>query len=175
MFTELTIDATDVENARRGPEQLGALLRHIEVYEGKVVVQTGDTAGGAFWSNLFGELPSTQDRARIEEVSDPAEHIKVLQSIMRVIEAALSAFPSEQMSGKVAHSEELSPQEAANILKMSRPTVMRLIKGGILRSRLVGSHHRVGRSDVLKYQNEHGLRRRVALDELAQMTEEYDF
>lgn len=70
--------------------------------------------------------------------------------------------------------DEVSPQEAATLLKMSRPTVMRLLRSGQLPSRLVGSHYRLPRADVLRYKAQNGANRRQSLDDMAAFSQDFD-
>jgi excisionase family DNA binding protein len=71
--------------------------------------------------------------------------------------------------------DELTPQEAAAELRMSRPTVMRLIDKGLLPARMVGTHHRLSRAAVLAYRDRNAAARRSGLRNLSALTEEYDF
>lgn len=48
--------------------------------------------------------------------------------------------------------EELSPGSVAKVLRMSRPTVYKLVESGDLPARMVGSHHRIRMRDVVAYQ-----------------------
>jgi excisionase family DNA binding protein len=70
---------------------------------------------------------------------------------------------------------EISPQEAAEILRMSRPSVMRLIEKGHLSARMVNTHHRLLRGEVVTYRDNQAGIRRHALSELAALADDYDF
>ena len=74
-----------------------------------------------------------------------------------------------------AEDEEISPQDAAAILKMSRPSVMRLIEKRLLPAHKVHSHNRLSRADVIAYRDKQAEVRRHAMAELAAIAEEYDF
>jgi excisionase family DNA binding protein len=71
--------------------------------------------------------------------------------------------------------DELTPQEAAAELRMSRPTVMRLIGKGELPARMVGTHYRLSRAAVTEYRDRNTAVRRTGLRNLAALTEDYDF
>jgi predicted DNA-binding transcriptional regulator AlpA len=71
-------------------------------------------------------------------------------------------------------AEEISPQEAAAILQMSRPSVMRLIAKGQLHPRKVLSHNKLSRAEVVNYQIEQSREQRQALSNLVTLTEDYD-
>jgi excisionase family DNA binding protein len=72
-------------------------------------------------------------------------------------------------------ADEISPQEVAAILQMSRPSVMRLIAKGQLHPRKVLSHNKLSRAEVEAYQIEQSRRQREALSNLVTLTEDYDF
>jgi excisionase family DNA binding protein len=67
---------------------------------------------------------------------------------------------------------EVSTQQAATVLNMSRPTVVKLIDEGLLPSRKVGSHRRIPLADLLSYRDDMVARRRAVLDQMSQDAEE---
>lgn len=86
-----------------------------------------------------------------------------------------------EMLDAVAHGEdarvvrtprELTTQQAASVLNMSRPTVVRLIDEGELPARKVGSHRRVLLTDLLAYRDQIVAERRAVLDQMTRDAEE---
>ncbi len=67
--------------------------------------------------------------------------------------------------------EEVSAQEAADILKVSRPYLLNLVKKGILPCRMVGAHHRIPTAAVIAYKRDQAPRRR-SLDALSAETQD---
>jgi hypothetical protein len=105
-----------------------------------------------------------------------------LKSILKVIDA-VSLRPTHR--GVANHrtkvveptvaADEISPQEAADILPMSMPSVMRLIEKGLLHPRKVLSRNKLLRAEVETYRVEQSRQQRQALNNLVALTEEYDF
>lgn len=68
--------------------------------------------------------------------------------------------------------EDLTTEQAAAVLGVSRPTVVRLVESGKLRARMVGTHRRLSLSDVLAHREASAKRRSESLDEMAREAEE---
>ena len=71
--------------------------------------------------------------------------------------------------------EEISPEEAAGLLGMSRPSVMRLIARGCLHPRKVLSRNRLSRAEVLAFARRNRVGQRRALANLSAFSDEHGF
>jgi excisionase family DNA binding protein len=67
---------------------------------------------------------------------------------------------------------ELTTQQAADFLNVSRPFVVQLLESGTLAHRKVGSHRRVQFKDLLGYREQSTVTRKSALDQLTQEAQE---
>ncbi len=107
----------------------------------------------------------------VGEVGDTAT-ITIPSSAFRL----LMRIPSELARGDgvsmMAHHAELTTQQAADILNVSRSYLVKLLERGEMPFRWTGTHRRVRLDDVLDYKRTLDERRRETLDELAELTQE---
>ena len=69
---------------------------------------------------------------------------------------------------------ELTTVEAAELLNVSRPHLIKLVETGVLAFHMVGTHRRMRLVDVLAYRNRRDIESGRALDELTRHAEELD-
>jgi len=74
----------------------------------------------------------------------------------------------------IPRDAELTTQQAADALNVSRPYLIGLLESGRIPFRRVGRHRRITFDALMEYKRHDDLERRTAADELAQITEELD-
>lgn len=68
--------------------------------------------------------------------------------------------------------ELLTTGQAAELLGVSRPTVVKLVDRGVLPAARIGTHRRLRSADVLMHMERMQVHRRAALDEIAALSQD---
>ncbi len=98
-----------------------------------------------------------------------AEHTEVPlpAAVFEVLVAALKQFAKGKQVSVVADESEMTTQQAADLLQVSRPYLIGLLEAGKIPYRKVGTKRRLLASHVLAYKAKERDRRRKLLDELS--------
>jgi excisionase family DNA binding protein len=79
-----------------------------------------------------------------------------------------------QMVTLVPHSANLTTQEAADLLNVSRPFLIKLLDSGVIDHHMVGSHRRISASELHDYKQRRDTERRAALVEMQRFGQEFE-
>lgn len=97
--------------------------------------------------------------------------IPVSGEVTRALQALLALLGQGVEVWLVPRQREVTPQQAAGILGVSRQYLTRVMDAGYLPFRRVGSHRRIAVADLLAYQRER-VARREALKEITRLSDE---
>ncbi|GAA2073186.1 helix-turn-helix domain-containing protein [Actinomadura alba] len=120
------------------------------------------------------DLFSRTQRSQAKLVGPSGEHISIPPELFEVLRAVVTAMANGQAVTVAPHNQTLTTQEAADLLGVSRPTLVRLLEDGEIPFEQPGRHRRLLLRDLLDYQDRRRHRRREALDELVELSEDAD-
>lgn len=100
--------------------------------------------------------------------------VKLSASLVDLIADLFSIIARGETVTLVPLSRQLTTQEAADLLNVSRPHLIKLIDQGKLGCEMVGTHRRIALSDILKYKTERSQGRRAALKEMQEIAEDLE-
>lgn len=106
------------------------------------------------------------------DMSINGSRIQVPVSLLKMVKGALHNLAEGKEVTVVSLDEELSPQQASELLNVSRPYASKLYDKGLIPSRKVGTHRRALTRDVMAYKRKIDAQRHKALDELVAQAQE---
>lgn len=115
------------------------------------------------------------ESAQLKLVASNGEEIAIPESVYTVLGQVVQAMASGQAISIVRHNRELTTQEAANILNVSRPFLVKLLDNGEIPHIKVGSHRRILFQDLMIYKEQRKVKRRQGLKELTQFLQDEGF
>lgn len=77
--------------------------------------------------------------------------VVVPDGLVDVIRDLAGLIEGSRQVSLFADDPEVTPEEASDLLGISRPTVVQRIKRGELKARMVGAHHRILMSDLIAF------------------------
>ena len=109
---------------------------------------------------------------RVGEPDGTNEPVTIPTSAFPLLVGILAEMASGHAVRLIPHHAELTTQEAAELLNVSRPYVVRLLDEGRIPSHKVGTHRRVLFKDVMTYKAEHRRARGAVLDRMSAIDQE---
>lgn len=116
------------------------------------------------------ELDAAQAPAAL--VGPDGERVSLPASAFAALRAVVDGMARGETLTLIPQGTELTTQQAADLLHLSRPYLVRLLDAGEIPHHRVGTHRRVRVEDVLAYRERRDGRRRDALRELTRLSEE---
>ena len=114
----------------------------------------------------------SRESAQPKLVTSNGEEIQIPESVCNILRQAVQAMASDEAVSIVRYNRELTTQQAADILNVSRPFLVKLLDEGAIPYIKVGSDRRIRFKDLIIYQEQRDRKRRKLLDQLIEMTEE---
>jgi excisionase family DNA binding protein len=104
---------------------------------------------------------------RIEKGDQKGETITIPMTALRLLSGILTEMAKGNTVTLIPIHSELTTQQAADLLNVSRPYLIGLLKQGKIPFRMVGQHRRVRLDDLMTYKDRDDEARRRVADALA--------
>ncbi len=111
-------------------------------------------------------------RVRIEPENEPDESISIPVTAFRLLNSILTEMAKGNAVTLIPVHAELTTQQAAQILNVSRPFLIEQLEKGVIPYRKVGTHRRVMFKDLMEYKQTMDHNRLNALEELSAIDQE---
>lgn len=113
-------------------------------------------------------------RVHLRQRGQPEEILTLPSSALRLLALVLAEMAEGHAVTLIPVHAELSTQQAADVLNVSRPFLVRLLEEGKIPYRKVGTHRRILFQDLMKYKRQGDSERSQALEELAEQAQDLD-
>lgn len=123
---------------------------------------------------LSAYLQTAADTQNIDIVDKSGEvhPVKVPVSALRLLIDVLTELGEGNAVSLIPVHAELTTQQAADMLNMSRPSFIKLLESGDISFHRVGTRRKVRYQDVLEYKQHIDAQRKQALNELSELDQE---
>jgi excisionase family DNA binding protein len=108
-------------------------------------------------------------------VAADGQEIIIPDSVYKILLQAVHAMALGKAISIVPQEQKLTTQEAADLLKVSRPYLIKLLEQGEIPYITVGKHRRVRFDDLIKYKEERDTKRREGIKQFTQFLEAEGF
>lgn len=110
-------------------------------------------------------------KLRIEETN---ESVNLPASAVKLLVDLLSAMAGGNAVSLIPIQAELTTQQAADLINVSRPFLIKQLEKGTIPFRKVGTHRRILFEDLMRYKEEIDRKRLEDLDELTTQAQDLD-
>ena len=111
-------------------------------------------------------------RIQIFDAKNQAHQVELPTSALRLLVDILSELAEGNAVKVVPIHAELTTQEAADMLNVSRPHLVKLLEGGALPFHKTGKHRRIRFADLMGFKAEQDRASAQAMEELAKQAQE---
>jgi excisionase family DNA binding protein len=129
-------------------------------------------AGEAPALRAIERLLSAQRSAKLVLLDESGQALELPRSLERLLQRAVQFLARGDAVTLVPVQRELTTQQAADLLNVSRPYLVRLLDEGQIPFTKTGTHRRIRLDDLMAYRRRRDIARRKRLRRLTQMSDE---
>jgi excisionase family DNA binding protein len=123
-------------------------------------------------TKILAAKPGNSLRVRVELENEPEESVLIPVTAFRLLNSILTEMAKGNAVTLIPIHAELTTQQAADILKVSRPFLIEQLEKGNIPFRKVGTHRRVMFKDLMEFKRTMDHNRLEALEELSAIDQE---
>lgn len=101
-------------------------------------------------------------------------HVELSDSAFRALSVVVRGMAAGMTMTLMPSGKQLTTKQAAEMLGVSRPHLIKLLDEGVMPFERVGTHRRLRAEDVLAYRADRNRRRREQLDALSQLAQDQE-
>ncbi|PSR31227.1 MAG: excisionase [Sulfobacillus benefaciens] len=121
---------------------------------------------------VAGDLVARPNQNRLVLMDDAQrDAVELPAPLVRVLMEAAKQLAQGHSVAILHYEEELTTQQAADLLQVSRPFLIKLLETGHIQYHLVGSHRRIRMGDLMKYKQNRDRLRKNRINEMVRVSE----
>ncbi|MGM0381271.1 MAG: helix-turn-helix domain-containing protein [bacterium] len=144
-------------------------------YEKEPVAPSESEANQALETSRTLSKYAKSDQRLQFKVMDNGESPEILEipaSALKLLQGILTEMAKGNAISLIPHHAELTTQQAADLLNVSRPYLVELLEDGEIPFKKVGTHRRVRFEDLMEYKRDQEQSREEVLDELTKQAQD---
>ncbi|OGI30564.1 MAG: hypothetical protein A2287_10110 [Candidatus Melainabacteria bacterium RIFOXYA12_FULL_32_12] len=122
--------------------------------------------------NEINELNIAFQNGNIKIITSNGHKINIPCSLLPLLKKMIETLGNGDALTVIPVHKELTTQQAAEVLNVSRPFLIKLLETGEIPFIKVGKHRRISMQDLIEYKNKRDKVREENLDELARLSQE---
>ncbi len=121
---------------------------------------------------VAGDLVAHPNQNRLVLMDDAQRNaVELPAPLVRVLIEAAKQLAQGHSVAILHYEEELTTQQAADLLRVSRPFLIKLLETGHIQYHHVGSHRRIRMGDLMKYKQNRDRLRKNRITEIVRVSE----
>jgi excisionase family DNA binding protein len=120
------------------------------------------------------QVASLLERSSPEEtrlIGANGQQVSLPEPLLHVLHQMVSYLAHDRIVTVIPLSKDLTTQQAARLLKVSRPYLIKLLEDGVIPYTMVGTHRRIRYRDVMEHKQRMDAEQQQALEDLTRLSE----